>query len=250
MNHQMSDLSGKTAFVTGGSRGIGAAIARRLAADGANVALTYVSGEDRARAVVAEIEAAGGRAIAIRADNRDTGALEAAVERAVSVYGGIDILINNAGIFPTGEIAEVGLEEVDRTIDINLRAPIVAARAAARHLGEGGRIITIGSNLAQRVPWPGISLYAMSKAGLVGLTKGLARDLGSRGITVNIVHPGSTDTDMNPADGEMAEPQRGLMAIPRYNEAADVAGLVAWLAGPEGRSVTGAEFTIDGGANV
>mgnify|MGYP001172528284 CR=1 FL=1 len=246
----MQQLNGKVAMITGGSRGIGAAIARRLAAEGAGVAVTYVNGEAQAQSVVDEITSAGGRALAIRADNVDGAAIEAAVERTVAELGGLDILINNAGIFPTGTIDEATLEELDRTIAINLRAPAVAVMAAAAHLPEGGRIVTIGSNLAQRVPWSGISLYAMSKAGLVGLTKGMARDLGSRGINVNIVHPGSTDTDMNPADGELSDPQRGLMAIPRYNEAGDVAGLVAWLAGPEGRSVTGAEFTIDGGANI
>lgn len=246
----MEQLKGKVALVTGGSRGIGAAVARRLAAEGVNVALTYVGEEDKARSVVAEIESSGGQAMAIRADNRDVEALEAAVEQVVSSWAGIDILINNAGIFPTGVISDVSLEDIDRTIDINLRGPIIATRAVARHMQEDGRIITIGSNLAQRVPWPGISLYAMSKAALVGLTKGLARDLGPQGINVNIVHPGSTDTDMNPATGELADLQRSLMAIPRYNDAADVAGLVAWLVGPEGRSVTGAEFTIDGGANV
>lgn len=246
----MEQLKGKVALVTGGSRGIGAAVARRLAAEGVNVALTYVGEEDKARSVVAEIESSGGQAMAIRADNRDVEALEAAVEQVVSSWAGIDILINNAGIFPTGVISDVSLEDIDRTIDINLRGPIIATRAVARHMQEGGRIITIGSNLAQRVPWPGISLYAMSKAALVGLTKGLARDLGPQGINVNIVHPGSTDTDMNPATGELADLQRSLMAIPRYNDVADVTGLVAWLVGPEGRSVTGAEFTIDGGANV
>ncbi|MCC5883587.1 MAG: SDR family oxidoreductase [Halomonas sp.] len=246
----MQQLNGKVAMITGGSRGIGAAIARRLAAEGASVAVTYVNGEAQAQTVVDEITSAGGRALAIRADNVDAAAIEAAIERTVAELGGLDILINNAGIFPTGTIEEATLEELDRTIAINLRAPAVAVMAAATHLPEGGRIVTIGSNLAQRVPWPGISLYAMSKAGLVGLTKGMARDLGPRGINVNIVHPGSTDTDMNPADGELSDPQRGLMAIPRYNEADDVAGLVAWLAGPEGRSVTGAEFTIDGGANI
>ena len=246
----MTQLNEKVALVTGGSRGIGAAIARRLAKDGASVALTYVSAEDKAQAVVAEIESAGGRAMAIRADNRDANAVEASIERVVAAYGGIDILVNNAGVFLIGDIAELSRDDLDCTLDINLRAPFIASQAAARHMREGGRIITIGSNLAPRVPWPGLSLYSLSKAGLVGFTKGLARDLGPRGINVNIVHPGSTDTDMNPADGEMSDPQRGLMAIPRYNDAADIAGLVAWLAGPEGRSVTGAEFTIDGGANA
>lgn len=246
----MTQLNEKVALVTGGSRGIGAAIARRLAREGASVALTYVSAEDKAQAVVAEIESSGGRAMAIRADNRDANAVETSIERVVAAYGGIDILVNNAGVFLIGDIAELSRDDLDHTLDINLRAPFIASQAAARYMREGGRIITIGSNLAPRVPWPGISLYSLSKAGLVGFTKGLAWDLGPRGINVNIVHPGSTDTDMNPADGEMSDPQRGLMAIPRYNDAADIAGLVAWLAGPEGRSVTGAEFTIDGGANA
>lgn len=246
----MQQLNGKVALVTGGSRGIGAAIAKRLAAEGASVALTYVSGEDKASAVVGAIEAAGGKAMSIKADNRDAEAIHAAVERVVSRYGALDILVNNAGIFSTGFIDEITLDDLDRMLEINLRAPAIAARSAAKYLPEGGRIITVGSNLAVRVPWSGISLYAMSKAGLIGLTRGLARDLGPRGITVNIVHPGSTNTDMNPADGETSDPQRGLMAIPRYNDTADVAGLVTWLAGPEGRSVTGAEFTIDGGANA
>lgn len=246
----MGSLDGKVALVTGGSRGIGAAIAHRLAEDGAEVTITYASSEDGARAVVARIEAAGGRARAIRADNRDAGAVEAAVDTAASGSGRLDILVNNAGIFDTGSIAELTVDDFDRTVDVNVRAVFVATRAAARHMPAGGRIVTIGSNLAQRVPWPGISLYALSKAALVGFTKGVARDLGAREINVNVVHPGSTDTDMNPAAGEMAEPQREVMAIPRYNAAADVAGLVAWLAGPEGRSVTGAELTIDGGANA
>ncbi|QPC44692.1 SDR family oxidoreductase [Kaustia mangrovi] len=246
----MTSLNGKVALVTGGSRGIGAAIARRLADDGARVAITYATSKDKAAAVVAEIEAAGGEAMAIQADNRDGDAVVAAVETAVSAFGRLDILVNNAGIFDIGPIGELTLEDFDRTMDVNVRAVFAAVSAAARHLPEGGRIVSIGSNLAGRVPWPTISLYSLSKAALVGFTKGVARDLGPRNITVNIVHPGSTDTDMNPADGELSDTQRGLMAIPRYNEAGDVAGLVAWLAGPDGRSVTGAEFTIDGGANA
>ncbi|SEM46278.1 SDR family NAD(P)-dependent oxidoreductase [Halomonas caseinilytica] len=246
----MTQLTGKVALVTGGSRGIGAAVAKRLAHDGAEVALTYAGSEDKAQAVVADIEQAGGRAMAIQADSRDDRAIEAAVERVVSSYGGLDILVNNAGVFLIGDIAELERDDLDRTLAINLRAPFVAIQVAARHMRDEGRIVSIGSNLGPRVPWPGLSLYAMSKTGLIGLTKGAARDLGARGITVNVVHPGSTDTDMNPADGELSDLQRGAMAIPRYNEADDVANLVRWLAGPEGRSVTGAEFTIDGGANA
>lgn len=246
----MQQLTGKVALITGGSRGIGAAIARRLAADGADIAFTYAQSEHQAHEVTSEITAFGGNAIAIRADNRSAEALESAVKEVIATYGGIDILINNAGIFPFGAITECQLDDIDSILAINVRAPLVATKAAAVRMREGGRIITIGSNLATRVPWPGISLYSMSKAALVGFTKGAARDLGSRDITVNIVHPGSTDTDMNPANGEMSDFQRAAMAIPRYNEPSDIAGLVAWIAGPESRSVTGAEFTIDGGSNA
>jgi NAD(P)-dependent dehydrogenase (short-subunit alcohol dehydrogenase family) len=243
-------LQGKAALVTGGSRGIGAAIARKLAQDGADVALTYASAANKAQAVVADIEATGRRGLAIAADSNDAAAIEAAVEKAVAAFGRLDILVNNAGIFRAGTVEELSLEDFDATIAVNLRAAFVASKAAAARMDEGGRIITIGSNLAERVPQAGISAYTASKAALVGLTKGLARDLGPRGITANIVHPGSTDTDMNPASGPHAEAQRGLMAIPRFAEPGDVAGVVAWLASPQSRSVTGTAFTIDGGANI
>ncbi|RRI03908.1 3-oxoacyl-ACP reductase FabG [Mesorhizobium tamadayense] len=243
-------LSGKAAFVTGGSRGIGAAIAKRLARDGASVALTYVSGEAQALAVVDEIEAAGGRALAIRADGRDADAIARAVEQATDAFGRLDILVNSAGIWRAAPIDTLSLADFDESMEVNLRAPFVASKAAARRMAEGGRIISIGSNLAERVTDAGLSAYSTSKAALVGLTKALARDLGPRGITANIVHPGSTDTDMNPADGPHAEHQRQKMATPRFGEAEEIAGLVAWLAGPEGRFVTGAELTIDGGANA
>lgn len=246
----MAQLDGKVALVTGGSRGIGAAAARRLAADGAKVALTYSRSKDKADAVVAEIVAAGGAALAVQADAADPTAIDRAVAATLDAFGRIDILVNNAGVFRAAPVSELTLEDFDDTIAVNVRAPFVASKAAAAHMAEGGRIVTIGSNLAGRVPWPGISLYALSKAAMVGLTKGLARDLGSRQITVNVVHPGSTDTDMNPSNGAMADAQRGVMAIQRYNDPDEVAGLVAWLAGPQARSVTGAEFTIDNGSNA
>lgn len=246
----MSQLEEKVALVTGGSRGMGAAIATRLAKDGARVVITYARSADKAQAVVDNIEQAGGRAHAVHADSRDPEAVRGAVDEAVSAYDRLDILVNNAGIFDARPFDEFTMEDFDRTVDIHVRAVFVAAQRAAAHMADGSRIITIGSNLAQRVPWPGISLYALSKAAVVGLTKGLARDLGPRGIRVSIVHPGSTDTDMNPADGELADIQRSAMAIPHYGDADDVASLVAWLAGPNARSVTGAEFTVDGGANA
>lgn len=245
-----AELQGKVALVTGGSRGIGAAIARQLAGAGADIALTYVRSMDKATAVVAEIEALGRRGLAIKADNLDAAAVEAAVALTHARLGRLDILVNSAGIWHAGAINTVTLEQLDETMAVNFRAPFVASKAAAAVMHEGGRIISIGSNLAERVPGEGISLYSASKAALVGLTKGLARDLGPRGITVNVVHPGSTDTDMNPADGQHADAQRSLMAIPQFGTPEDIAGLVAWLAGPQGRFVTGAALTIDGGTNA
>ncbi|WP_274424015.1 SDR family NAD(P)-dependent oxidoreductase [Chelativorans sp. YIM 93263] len=246
----MPKLQGKVALVTGGGRGIGAAITRRLANEGATVVVTYGRSGEKAQTLITEIESAGGSGLAVRADNRDPAAVEAAVERTVDTFGRLDVLVNNAGIFDVKPLPELSNEDFDRTIEINVKAVFVATRSAASHMQEGGRIITIGSNLAERVPGATISLYALSKAALIGFTKGVARDLGPRGINVNIVHPGSTDTEMNPADGETADLQRSLMAIPRYNDPDEVAGLVAWLAGPESRGVTGAGFTIDGGSNA
>ncbi|WP_261546643.1 SDR family NAD(P)-dependent oxidoreductase [Burkholderia multivorans] len=246
----MNRLQGKRALVTGGSRGIGAAIAKRLAADGADVAITYEKSAERAQAVVAEIETLGRRAVAIQADSADPAAVRAAVDRAADTLGGLDILVNNAGIFRAGSLDALTLDDIDATLNVNVRAVIVASQAAARHLGEGGSIVSTGSCLATRVPDAGMSLYAASKAALIGWTQGLARDLGPRGITVNIVHPGSTDTDMNPADGEHADAQLARMAIPRYGKADGVAALVAFVVGPEGRSINGTGLTIDGGANA
>jgi NAD(P)-dependent dehydrogenase (short-subunit alcohol dehydrogenase family) len=245
----MTGLVGKRALVTGGSRGIGAATALRLARDGADLALTYERSAEQAERVADEIRALGRKAVAIRADNADAAAVTAAVDQAASALGGLDILVNNAGIWHDGPVGSWTLEQIDKVIAVNVRAVILASQAASAHLPEGGRIITMGSCLAERVVEPGIALYAMSKAALIGFTKGLARDLGPRGITVNIVHPGSTDTDMNPADGEHAQAQRERMAIPRYGRPEDIAALVAHLAGEEGRFITAAGIAIDGGAN-
>lgn len=246
----MKSLDNKIALVTGGSRGIGAAIVKRLAAEGAAVAFTYATAAGKAREVKEAVEQNGGKALAIEANNEDAAAIRAAVERTVAEWGHIDILVNNAGVFIAGPLEQLTLEEIDRTINVNIRAVFLAVQAAAPHLREGGRVISIGSCLADRVAGENLSLYAMSKSALSGLTRGLARDLGKRGITVNLVHPGPTDTDMNPANGDHADGQRRLMAIPEYGSADHVASMVAWLAGEEARSVTSAFLNIDGGTNA
>jgi 3-oxoacyl-[acyl-carrier protein] reductase len=246
----MKALSGKMALVTGGSRGIGAAIAKRLAEEGADVAITYAKGVVAAAKVVTEIEALGQRGLAIAADSADPEAVRRAVHETVAGLGRLDILVNNAGVFPFGPFEEVSLTEFDRTMAIHARAAFVAAQAAQQHMTKGGRIISIGSNLGERVPHAGVSLYAMSKSALIGFTRGLARDLGQRGITVNLVQPGSTDTDMNPSDSESAEGQRNLTALGHFGAAADVAATVAHLASDAARQITGASILIDGGANA
>ncbi|MBC6462794.1 3-oxoacyl-ACP reductase family protein [Actinomadura sp. HBU206391] len=243
----MAELAGRVALVTGGSRGIGAAIALRLAREGADVALTYVRSKARASEVVAEITACGRRGLAIEADSADPTAVVRAVEQAAADLGGLDVLVNNAGIYPYGPFDAVELDEIDRTLAIHVRGAFIAAQAAARHMGEGGRIINIGSCFADRVPYAGVSLYAMSKSALTGLTKGLARDLGPMGITVNVVQPGSTDTEMNPADSPDADAERALTAVGRYAGADEIAGTVAHLAGAEAGFITGASIAVDGG---
>jgi 3-oxoacyl-[acyl-carrier protein] reductase len=243
-------LTGKVAFVTGASRGIGAAVAVRLAEDGADVALTYQHNADRAAEVVERIKAAGRRALAVRVDSADASALVSAVDLAAEEFGRLDILVNNAGAFLVAPLEQLGSAEFEQTVAVNIRAPFVASQAAARHLTDGGRIINIGSNMAERVPFPGFALYAMSKTALIGLTKGLARELGARAITANLVNPGPTDTDSNPADGPNADPIRGFTALGSYAEPADIAAAVAYLAGDDARYVTGATLNVDGGFTV
>lgn len=240
-------LTGKVALVTGGSRGIGEATALRLAADGAAVALTYQSRQDKAGQVVGEIERRGGQAWAVRADSGDAEAVRASVTGTVERFGRLDILVNNAGIGVLGPFEGISLDDVDRVLRTNVRAPFLAAQAAAAHLAEGGRIISIGSCMAERVAFPGGTLYATSKAALSGLTRTLAKELGPRGITANLITPGPIDTDMNPADGESATMQAGLTALGTYGRAWDVAATVAHLAGEGGRYITGASIAVDGG---
>jgi 3-oxoacyl-[acyl-carrier protein] reductase len=233
--------------VTGGSRGIGAAIAQRLAHDGAAVAFTYVTAAGKAQAVAKQIDADGGRVLVIQADNADPGAVTGAVEQTVREFGRLDILVNNAGIVIGGPLEEMTVEQADRLWAVDVRAVFAATQAAARHMSDGGRIITIGSALAERVPVPGLTLYTMVKSALTGLTKGLARDLGPRGITATVVHGGLIDTDMNPANGPAAAFLSTIPALGHYGTAGDIAATVAHLAGDGGRYVTGTAITVDGG---
>jgi len=243
-------LEGKIAFVTGGSRGIGAAIAKRLAADGANVAITYTKSADAAASVVKEIARAGRKAIAIQADATDADAVVAAVEDAVETFGRLDILVNNAGTAIPKTFEETTLEDMDRVIDINLRGVFVATQAALKHLKSGGRIITIGSSVGERVPVPGLVPYSATKGAVKIFTQSLSREVGSRGITVNNVQPGPIDTDLNPATGDWAIPQKAATALNRYGRVDEVAALVAFIAGPESSYITGANLTVDGGMNA
>ena len=239
-------LAGKVALVTGGSRGIGAAVVRRLAQDGATVAFTYSASGEKAAALAAEIEANGSMALAINADSADPAAVKAAVAQTVDRFGHLDILVNNAGILILGMVYDYDLALFDRMIAVNVRAVFVAIQAALPHMGEGGRIITTGSVTADRTGFPGASVYGMTKGAVAALTRGLARDLGPRGITVNAIQPGPTETDMNP-DENVRSMVRPLIALGRMGKDIEVASLVACLAGPESSFVTGAALTIDGG---
>src|SRR5206468_1888421 len=232
-------LEGKIALITGGSRGIGAAIAKRLAADGANVAITYTKGAEAAASVVNEIERAGRKAIAIQADATDAGAVEAAVEKTVATFGRLDVLVNNAGTAIPKTFEETTLEELDRLIDINVRGTFVATQAALKHMQSGGRIIMIGSSVGERVLVPGLVPYSATKGAVKMFTQGLSREVGSRGITVNNVQPGPIDTDLNPAAGDWAVPQKAATALDRYGQVDEVAALVAFVAGPESSYITG-----------
>jgi 3-oxoacyl-[acyl-carrier protein] reductase len=243
-------LEGKVALVTGGSRGIGAGIAKRLAADGANVAITYTKGADAAASIVKEIERAGGKAITIQADAADAGAVTAAVEKTVATFGRLDVLVNNAGTAIPKTFEETTLEEMDRVININIRGVFVETQAALKHMKDGGRIITIGSCVGERMMTPGLVPYSATKGAVKMFTQGLSREVGSRGITVNNVQPGPIDTDLNPAAGEWAEPQLANTALKRYGHVDEVAALVSFVAGPEAAYITGANLTIDGGTNA
>jgi 3-oxoacyl-[acyl-carrier protein] reductase len=243
-------LEGKIALITGGSRGIGAAIAKRLAADGANVAITYTKGADAAASVVKEIESAGRKAIAIQADATDAGAVDAAVEKTVTTFGRLDVLVNNAGTAIPKTFEETTLEEMDRVLDVNVRGVFIATQAALKHMKSGGRIITIGSAVGERVLTPGLVPYSATKGAVKIFTQALSREVGSRGITVNNVQPGPIDTELNPAASEWAEPQKAATALDRYGHVDEIAAMVAFVAGPESSYITGANLTVDGGMNA
>jgi 3-oxoacyl-[acyl-carrier protein] reductase len=243
-------LEGKIALVTGGSRGIGAAIAKRLAADGANVAITYTKGADAAALVVKEIERAGGKAIAIQADAADADASKAAIDKVVATFGRLDVLVNNAGTAIPKRFEETTLHELDRVIDINLRGAFIATQAALKHMKNGGRIIMIGSCVGERNMTPGLVPYAATKGAIKMFAQSLSREVGTRGITVNNVQPGPIDTELNPASGDWAAPQKANTALDRYGSVDEVAALVAFVAGPEASYITGASLTVDGGTNA
>jgi 3-oxoacyl-[acyl-carrier protein] reductase len=246
----MSKLANKVALVTGGSRGIGAAIAKRLAADGASVAITYAKDSSAASAVVEAIELSGGKAVAIQADAADVEAVKGAVEKAVAAFGRLDVLVNNAGTAIPKKFEDATLEELDRVIDINVRGVFVATQAALKHMKSGGRIIMIGSCVGERMMTPGLVPYSATKGAVKMFTQGLSREVGSRGITVNNVQPGPIDTDLNPAAGEWAVPQKAATALGRYGSVDEVAALVAFVAGPESSYITGTNLTVDGGTNA
>ncbi len=243
-------LDGKTAFVTGGSRGIGAAIATRLAADGAKVAITYTKGADAAASVVKAIEATGGKAIAIQADALDAAAVKAAIEKTVATFGGLDVLVNNAGTAIPKKFEEATPEELDHVIDLNIRGTFMTTLAALKHMNRNGRIVMIGSCVGERMMTPGLVPYAATKGAVKMFAQGLSREVGDRGITVNNIQPGPIDTDLNPATGDWAVPQKALTALNRYGSVDDIAAVVSFVAGPEASYITGASLTVDGGTNA
>ncbi|RAK52209.1 SDR family oxidoreductase [Phenylobacterium deserti] len=250
MSTSTARLLGKRALVTGAARGIGAAIALKLAEEGADVAITYEKSAAQAEALAAEIRGRGRKGVAMQADAASPGAVQAAVDGAVAELGGLDILVNNAGVLRTGAFAEQPLDEIDLQLNVNLRGVLVTTQSALKHIPDGGRIISIGSNAGLSVPFAGLSVYAATKSALESFTRGLARELGPRGITVNLVRPGPIGTDMNPADGPIAPSVLPALSIGRYGEPWEVAEAVAFLAGPGAAYVTGNGILVDGGISA
>lgn len=246
----MTDLTGKRALVTGAARGIGTAIAVELATRGADVAITYQRSTDSAARVTGRIRSLGRKAVAIQADSADAAAVTSSVAAAVSHIGGLDILVNNAGVLYSAPLVETTLEQIDHLIAVNIRSVVLTSQAALAYLPDGGRIVSLGSCLAERVAIDYATVYSMSKSALLSFTRGLARELGPRGITVNLVHPGPTDTDMNPADSAGADGLTALTALGRYSRVGDIASAVGFLVGPTAGNITGTGITVDGGMNA
>src|ERR1700730_656925 len=246
----MTDLNGKRALVTGGSRGIGAAIATALADKGADPCIVHERSGDRAAAVVQSIKAKGRKALAIQADSADPDAINRSVKEALGALGGLDILINNAATGRPGTVADISLKDVQDMLNVNVRAPLLFAKAVIPHLKEGGRIVSIGSSIAERLPFPGMTAYAMTKSALLAFTRGLARELGPRNITANIILPGPVETEMNPANSPIADVVRSMLPLGRYGKPEEIAAVVAFLASPAASFITGAIISVDGGANA
>jgi 3-oxoacyl-[acyl-carrier protein] reductase len=246
----MTGLTNKVAFITGGSRGIGAAIANRFAAEGTHVVFTYARSISQAKEQEEKLKAFGVKSLAIQVDSADALALQNAISSTIKEFGSIDILVNNAGICPSGDFGDITLEDFDQIMDINVKAVFAASHAVVKSMAEGGRIISIGSNLGDIAVTGDTILYSMSKSALQGFTKGLARALGPKKITVNLVQPGPIDTDMNPADAPLADFLRSRMALPEYGTGDDIAGLVVFLASNDGKYITGSTLTLDGGMNA
>jgi 3-oxoacyl-[acyl-carrier protein] reductase len=245
-------LSGKVALVTGGSRGIGAAIVRRLAGDGADVAFSYAASVERAENLVRDIEASGHRALAVRADQAIASEVQDLVRQTHAAFGRLDILVNSAGVFVTGMVddPDADLAAFERQFDVNVKGVVAAVRAAVPLMTDGGRIVSIGTTGAVHVPFAGAADYVATKAAVAAYSRGWARDLGPRNIMVNTVQPGAIDTDMNPADGAFAETLKGLAALGRYGRPEDIAAAVAFLAGPDAGYITGATLNVDGGQSA
>ena len=243
----MAVLTGRTALVTGGSRGIGAAIVRRLASEGTQVVFTYAVAEDAANALVDSITHDGGSVSAVKANSADRGEVVHAVATAVERLGYLDIVVSNAGGGVLLPLSEIGYDDIDRMIDVTVYGTVTLVKESLPHLREGGRVITIGSVNSHYTPFDSMAIHALDRAALVGFVRGMARELGPKGITINNVQPGPVDTDANPADGPTADLQRSLIPIGRYGEAVEVASLVSYLAGPESSLMTGASLDIDGG---
>lgn len=251
MSTSSLSLSGKRALVTGAARGIGAAIALKMAEDGADVAITYEKSAEKAEALAAEIRALGRKAVAIQADAANPTAVKTAVERTVSDLGGLDILVNNAGVGGDGSlVADQSPETIDHLLNVNVRGVILTTQAALAHIPDGGRIISIASCLSDRVAFGGVTVYSATKSALESFNRGLAREIGSRQITVNLVKPGPIDTDMNPADGPYADAAKAVLALGHYGEPRDIAEAVAFLASPGAKYITGTSLVVDGGANA